>query len=138
MLLSTRNHCKPIRLVFVLKSWIFLDFHFFRDPLNIFGVFLSKLAVVASSPRINIMININCNYFVIICEVNVLLSIIVFLFFLLQFVPFRLFSDDNCVKSSCSDKYNIFEKLFFNRDWTILFFISSMCILSILTGCFSN
>lgn len=74
MLLSTRYHGEPGWLVLVVQLLVLFDFHFFGDPLNVFAVQKTKLAVVTSTPTEKLVLDVNNFHLAGLIEAKVLLT----------------------------------------------------------------
>lgn len=74
MLLSTRYHGEPGWLVLVVQLLVLFDFYFFGDPLNVFAVQKTKLAVVTSTPTEKLVLDVNNFHLAGLIEAKVLLT----------------------------------------------------------------
>lgn len=59
VLLSTGYHSKSCRLIFLLQPWVLLDFDLLGHPLHNLEVLEAQLAMVASAPAIQLMVDVN-------------------------------------------------------------------------------
>ena len=114
-LLTARHHGKTSGLVLILQARVFLDFDFFGCPLYVFASFQTKLSMVSSTPAIHFMVDIYCNYRIIVILPHFHSTHIVLFIFFVKLVAFSCLPYNNCVVLSSSNIHNVIKELFTNR-----------------------